>query len=176
MDEREKRVYEALEQWGIAFETYHHTAAYTMEQCAQFDRETGFGPGAAHCKNLFLCNRQKTQFYLLIVNGDKPFRTADISKQLGISRLSFGPEDKLLEYLGCQPGAIGPMGLLWDEGRAVQVVCDDSLPGADVLLFHPNINTATVSLSPADFFEIYLPHTGHEPRFVTIPSATEAPR
>ena len=68
------------------------------------------------------------------------------------------------------------MGLLWDEGRAVQVVCDDSLPGADVLLFHPNINTATVSLSPADFFEIYLPHTGHEPRFVTIPSAPEAPQ
>lgn len=171
--QEEEKVYGTLEAWGVPFAAYHHEPAYTMEQCAEFDRTHGFGAGTSHCKNLFLCNRQKTKFYLLVIDGDKPFRTADISRQLGVSRLSFGPEEQLLAYLGCHPGAIGPMGLLWDEQNEVELLLDEDLKKADTLLVHPGVNTATIALSSKNFFETYLPRTVHAPRFVTLPGAAD---
>lgn len=162
------RVLSALRSWGVSFDLYRHEAAHTMEDCARFDSATPELAAASHCKNLFLCNRAKTRFYLLVLDGDKPFRSAEVSHAMGVSRLSFGSEERLFELLGCRSGAVSPMGLLFDGEGAVQLVCDEALLSKETLLFHPCDNTATVVLSSKDFFETFLPRTGHAPLFVQI--------
>jgi len=109
MPQREEALYRTLAGLGITYERYEHPPAHTMEDCAGIDIRT-----AVHCKNLFLCNRQATEYYLLMLRSDKTFRTAEISRQISTSRLRFGSAEKLMEYLGVEPGAVGPMGLLHD--------------------------------------------------------------
>ena len=167
MLEREQQVYDALSALRIPFTSIQHHAARTMDDCKSIVSE----PGVAYCKNLFLCNRQKTQFYLLLILPDKVFHTASVSRQLGVSRLSFAPEDLLPVYLGLYPGAVSPMGLLNDTEGRVRLLVDSDLPRSPRVAFHPCVNTATVTLPTQDFFNIFLPHTGHIPTMVSLPAA-----
>ena len=133
-----------LDTLKIPYQYYEHDPAYTMEDCAAFDRKAGMEQDVAHCKNLFLTNRQKTEFYLLVLAGDKPYRTGDFCRALSVSRLSFGPPEALEALLRVHPGAVNPLSLLFDREHRVQLVCDAAMRSASALLFHPGENTATV--------------------------------
>ncbi len=106
--ERELRVYNYLDKLGIEFERVDHESATTMEACLEVDKALG----TLMCKNLFLCNRQKTRFYLLLMPGDKKFKTKELSSQIGSARLSFADADDMLKYLDIEPGAVSIMGLM----------------------------------------------------------------
>ena len=160
----EQAVYRALTGMGIAFDVIQHEAAYSMEECAWV-----MEPLNATCvKNIFLCPRNQSRFYLLITRPEAKLKTSDISKQAGASRLAFAPEEKLWYYLREKPGAISPMGLIFDEAREVTVLVDEALHRAPRVAFHPCVNTASLALSSDDFFDVFLKGLGYEPVYVTI--------
>lgn len=150
-DPRELPVYAALDALEIPYERFTHDPAMTMADCAVFDA----GRDAAHCKNLFLSNRQGTQFYLLLVVGEKPFQTKDISRQLGVSRLSFGTPEQLQKTLGVLPGAVTPMGLVHESAKDVHVALDRELSGWERMIVHPNVNTASIVLKTKDLLRFF---------------------
>ena len=166
--ENEAAVYEFLTRLQIPFYRIDHEPVHTMEDCLAIDRALG----GEICKNLFLCNQQRTVFYLLMIQETKQFKTKDISKQLGVSRLSFGTPEHMQQLLHIAPGAVSPMGLLFESARDVRLVLDDDLLKADQLGCHPCVNTASIRLSMQDLLQKYLPATGHTPTFVSIPPAT----
>ena len=167
----EQEVLDALNQLGILWQLVHHEPVETMEDLAQLDRKLSI----KHPKNLFLCNRQKTSFYLLLMEGRKTFRTATVSKQLGVARLSFANPEYLWSYLKTKPGGISPFGLLFDQANQVSLVIDRDLQKEEAFCFHPCVQTASVIIKSKDFFEVFLPATGHRPIWVNIePDLTEA--
>lgn len=162
--EVERRTYEFLDEVGVEYETLWHEAAFTMEECERVERKLG----APVCKNLFLCNRQKTQFYLVMLPGDKVFKTKDITWQLGCARLSFAGEEDMVKMLGIHPGAVSPMGLMNDVDKRVTLAVDKDLTGSEWLGCHPCVNTATVKLRVSEFLDKFLPATGHDYTLVTL--------
>lgn len=120
------------------------------------------------CKNLFLCNRQKTNFYLLMMPGDKPFKTKELSHQLGIARLSFASPEDMEQYLDCTPGSSSIMGLANDAENKVQLLMDEDIKAGEYLGCHPCINTSSLKLRTADVLETFLPAVHHEPIFVHL--------
>ena len=162
-DDRELPVYAALDALAIPYERFEHGPAMTMDDCAIFDA----GRDAAHCKNLFLTNRQGTSFYLLLLVGDKPFKTKDVSRQLGVARLSFGTPGQLEAMLGLLPGAVTPMGLVNDHTRTVHVLLDRDLLAWPRVIVHPNVNTASIVLSTPDLLR-FLHERGNEVTYVDI--------
>lgn len=148
MDPREIPVYEALSTQGIPYERIEHEDAHTMEDLTAIDEATG----VLHCKNLFLCDRQRTNFYLLLLGANKKFRTAEVSKQLGVARLSFAEPEYLFERLGLLPGAVTPMGLINDPDRVVTVLVDEDLEKEEEVLVHPNVSTVSIRLLVKDLF------------------------
>ena len=162
-------VLNVLEQLHISCRYMEHPAVHTMEDCRAIDARLG----APFCKNLFLQNRQGTQFYLLLIGADKPFRTAQVSKALGVSRLSFGNEEALDRLLGVSPGAITPMGLIFDTAHEVTLLADSAFRDVPQLCFHPCVNTASLAMRAEDFFRTFLPYTGHTPIWVDIPSSAD---
>lgn len=153
--EREKRVYALLDRLGIDFVRTDHpeTPATTMEVCAEVDKVLG----VKICKNLFLCNRQKTKYYLLIMPGDKPFKTKELSGQMGISRLSFADESAMLELLDVRPGSVSVMGLMNDRERRVTLVIDEDVLKEEFFGCHPCENTSSIRLKTADLIAKILP-------------------
>lgn len=162
-DPRELPVYAALDALSIPYERFAHAPAMTMEDCEVFDA----GRDAAHCKNLFLANRQGTDFYLLLLVGDKPFKTKDVSHQLGVARLSFGTPAQLEAVLGLLPGAVTPMGLVNDHTRAVHVLLDRDVVSWPSVIIHPNANTASIVLSTADLLR-FLEARGNRVTYVDV--------
>ena len=167
--ENEAAVYRLLNQLNIPFIRIDHEAVHTMEDCEIIDRQLG----GVICKNLFLCNQQKTVFYLLMLREDKAFKTKDISKQLGVSRLSFGTPEHMEQLLHIHPGAVSPMGLLFESAKDVHLVMDKDLLDDMELGCHPCVNTASIRLPMKAFLEVYLPATGHRPTFVSIPRSQQ---
>lgn len=161
-EDREARVLAFLDAQAVAYTLLHHAPAYTMDDCRDIVHEKD----VAYCKNLFLSNRQRTQFFLYSLREDRVFRTSDISHQLGASRLSFAPDALLPDLLGLLPGAVSPFGLLFDEEKRVRLVLDDALVRFPRIAFHPCVNTATVILSTSDFIHIVLPALAHTPAWV----------
>lgn len=154
----------ALKNLAIPYDLVRHEEVHTIEDCAWAQEQLG----ALVCKNLFLTPRNQSAFCLLVVRPDAVFRTADISWQIGSSRLSFGPSERLMAFLRVAPGAISPLGLLFDRQRRVQLLVDERLKLEERLAFHPNDNTQTLALKGADFFEKFLPAAAHPPRFVRL--------
>ena len=163
--EKEIACYDALDALGILYERADHEMANTMEQCLEIQTVLGVNI----CKNLFLCNRQKTQFYLLLLHGDKVFKTKDLSKQLGVSRLSFGTGEDLERLLHITAGSVSVLGLMHDTDCAVQLVVDSSVGGGDYIGCHPCINTSTLKIAMGDLMEKFLPKINHAPIFVDLP-------
>ena len=161
---KELAAYELLDSLGIAYTRVDHAPAMTMEDCLEIDAALG----ASMCKNLFLCNRQCTDFYLLLLPGDKPFRTKALSAQLGVARLSFGSGEKMEELLGVLPGAATAMGLAFDKTCRVQVLIDRELLSGERIGMHPMVNTASVAITVTDLLEKLLPATSHTPIFVEL--------
>lgn len=162
---REVAVYDLLDRLGIAYGRVDHEAAFTMEACEAIDR--ALAP-AVICKNLFLCNTQKTSFYLLMLRGDKRFRTKEISAQLGVARLSFAPETLLPEYLGLTQGSVSVMGLMNDTAGRVRLLIDRDILMSEWVGCHPCINTSSLRLRVRDLTEVFLPAVGHAYTPVTV--------
>ena len=137
---------------------------FRSEKCAA----VGEALGMSVCKNLFLCNRQKTQFYLLCMGPDKPFHTKDLSRQIGSARLSFAPEESLWELLRCTPGSATILGLPNDKERLVQLLMEREVYQAEYFSCHPCVCTSTLKLKMADVLEKFLPRTGHQVTVVDL--------
>ena len=163
-------LYRLLDTLGIAYRVTEHEAAFTVEQA---DRLYGHLPGA-HTKNLFLRNKRGDRHYLVLVPSHKPVDIKALKAWLDESTLSFASPERLLRHLGLTPGSVTPFGLINDPGHIVTVVLDRDLLAADTLNFHPNRNTATLTLARADF-QRFLEHLGHELRLVALDGAGPAP-
>ncbi len=163
--ERETATYDLLDRLGISYCRLDHEPTATIEACEGVDRLLG----TRMCKNLFLCNRQKTQFYLLMIDGQKPLRTRDLSHQLGVSRLSFADPCFMEEFLHIAPGAVSVMGLMNDAGNRVQLVIDRSVLDQAQLGCHPCVNTASLRMETRDVLDRFLPAVHHEPIIVDLP-------
>ena len=155
---RELRVYDLLDSLEISYQRVDHAPAETMEDCKAVDEVLGVDM----CKNLFLCNRQKTKFYLLLMPGDKPFKTKEISSQINSARLSFADGDAMLQYLDIQPGAVSVMGLMNDSDNAVALLVDEDLLRDEFIGCHPCVNTSSLKIRSRDIFDIFLPKVQHK--------------
>ena len=160
----EIRTYDLLDRLSIPYERVDHAPAMTMEDCDAVDAVLG----VSMCKNLFLCNRQQTKFYLLMMPGEKPFKTKELSHQLGIARLSFAPEDFLLEYLDIHPGSVSVMGLFNDGENHVQLLIDSDLLSMEYTGCHSCVNTSSLRIRTKDLLEVFLPAVHHTPIPVTL--------
>ena len=149
---KEIKVYDVLDSLGMEYEQIDHAPAMTMEVCRDIDEALG----ATICKNLFLCNRQKTQFYLLMIPGDKAFHTKEISSQIRSARLSFGDPEFMEEFLDITPGAVSVMGLMNDTGNHVRLLVDEDILKGEFLGCHPCVNTSSLKLRTRDVFGTFL--------------------
>ena len=163
--EKERRCYDLLDGLGIEFYRIDHEHADTIEAC----REVEGLLGCVICKNLFLTNRQQTDFYLLIMPGQKPFKTKYLSAQIGSSRLSFGGAEDMERLLGVTPGSVSLLGLMNDREGKVRLLVDRDLLGDENFGCHPCINTSSLRIAMRDVREKLLPALGHEPTFVELP-------
>lgn len=162
--EREIRVYDFLDKLGLSYQRTDHGHADTMEACHEIDAVLN----VLICKNLFLCNRQKTEFYLLMMPGDKPFKTKEIPGQVGCARLSFASAEAMLTYLDIEPGAVSIMGLMNDKDNKVQLLIDEDVLKGEYLGCHPCVNTSSLKLKTRDVTDIFLPAVHHEPIIVHL--------
>ena len=167
--EKEIKVYDLLDSLGIEYERTDHEEANTMEACNEIDKVLD----VIICKNLFLCNRQETQFYLLMMPGDKPFKTKDLSKQIGSARLSFGKAEYMEEYLDIKPGAVSIMGLMNDTEHHIQLLMDRPVAESEYLGCHPCVSTSSLKMKTKDILDKFLPAVGHEPVIIDLPVPDE---
>ncbi len=165
--EKEIRCYDLLDALGVDYWRVDHYAANTIEVCAAIDEVLG----ATICKNLFLCNRQKTAFYLLMIPGNKVFKTKDLSHQIGSSRLSFAGAEDMEKYLDITPGSVSVLGLMNDREKQVQLLVDEDILKDEWLGCHPCINTSSLRIRTADVFGPVLNAMGHEMRTVSLNEA-----
>jgi Ala-tRNA(Pro) deacylase len=162
--EKEIRVYDFLDEVGVSYQRVDHEALATMDACLEVDELLG----VHMCKNLFLCNEQKTKFYLLLMPGDKKFKTKDLSKQIGSARLSFGSYEDMEKYLDITPGSVSIMGVMNDKDNQVQLLLDEDIMKEKYLACHPCINTSSIKVKMEDVLERFLPAVGHEPIVVKL--------
>ena len=162
--EREIRVYDYLDKLGIEYQRVDHESAMTMEACEAIDEVLG----TLMCKNLFLCNRQKTAFYLLLMPGDKKFKTKELSSQIGSARLSFAEAEDMLKYLDIEPGAVSVMGLMNDKDHGVRLLVDEDVKAGEYIGCHPCVNTSSLKIKTSDIFEKFLPAVGHVAEIVHL--------
>ena len=165
----EQACYALLDSLGIAYDRVDHEPLFTIEACAEVDHAFG----TPICKNLFLMNSNRSAFYLLLMPGGKPFRTKDVSAQIGSTRLSFAPEEKMRELLHVTPGSVTVLGLQFDTGSRVQLLIDDDLAREPFFACHPCINTSSLRFSTSELLEKLLPAMRHTPRFVSLPPRAE---
>lgn len=167
--DREIRVYDFLDSIGISYQRTDHEEANDMDACNEIDKVLG----TLICKNLFLCNRQKTEFYLLMMPGDKPFKTKDITSKLGCARLSFASPEYMLEFLDIKPGAVSVMGLMNDKDNRVQLVIDKPVVEQATFGCHPCVSTSSLKFDTADIMQKFLPAVHHDPIIVDLPDYSE---
>lgn len=160
----EAAAFDLLEELRIPYDRVSHDHADTMEDCAAISDILGI----RICKNLVLCNRQKTEFYLLTMPEDKPFHTKDLSHQIGSARLSFAPEEALWELLHCTPGSATVLGLMNDAEHRVRLLMEREVYEAEYFSCHPCICTSSLKLKTSDVLHKFLPHTGHDVTVVDL--------
>lgn len=162
--EKELRVYDFLDRLGIKYKRTDHAPAENMEVCAEIDKVLD----CLICKNLFLTNRQQTSFYLLMMPGDKVFKTKELSPQLNTARLSFASEELMERFIGTTAGSASVMGLVNDSENRVQLVIDRDVVRNEYVGCHPCINTSSLKIKTSDITDIFLPAVHHEPVFVEL--------
>ena len=161
---KEIRVYDFLDKMGVEYDRIDHEPAFTMEVCQEIDNVLG----ATICKNLFLCNRQKTSFYLLMIPGDKVFKTKELSHQIGSARLSFGEPEYMEEFLDITPGAASVMGLMNDTENRVRLLVDEDVLKGEYLGCHPCVNTSSLRLRTEDVFGRLIKEMHHDMTVVQL--------
>ena len=162
--EKEIRTYDFLDRLGVHYQRIDHEPAMTMEVCADIDEALE----ATICKNLLLCNRQCTAFYLLMIPGSKQFKTSELSHQIGSSRLSFAAPEYMEQFLDITPGSVSVLGLMNDKENRVQLLIDGDVLKGEFVGMHPCINTSSLRLKTNDMVNTVIPAMGHEPRIVSL--------
>jgi len=162
--EREIRTYDFLDRLGIEYKRTDHERADNMEACNEIDAVLD----VIICKNLFLCNRQKTAFYLLMMPGDKKFKTKELSAQIDSARLSFADPEDMLKYLDIEPGAVSIMGLMNDKDKRVSLLIDEDVLEGEYIGCHPCVCTSSLKIKTQDILNKFLPETGHAYRTVHL--------
>lgn len=165
---QELAIYDRLEEMNISYVRVDHDRADTMEICREVEKILE----GEICKNLFLCNRQQTEFYLLLMPGDKPFKTKFLSAQLGCSRLSFAGDEHMKELLNTIPGSVSALELLFDTEGKVKLVIDRELCKDEYVCGHPGISTSTLKLKREELLR-FVQSTGHEPIYIDLPDPRE---
>ena len=163
--DKEIRVYNLLDSLEVPYLRIDHEAAMTMEACAAVDAALG----AVICKNLMLCNRQNTEFYLLLLPGNKPFKTKELSKQIGSSRLSFAAAEYMESFLDITPGSLSVLGLMNDKEHRVRLLIDEDVLKGEYIGCHPCINTSSLRIPLRDMLEKIIPAMGHPYTTVSLP-------
>ena len=166
---KEIRTYDLLDQLGISYKRIDHAPAMTMEDCQEIDEALQ----ATVCKNLFLCNRQETAFYLLMIPDTKTFHTKDLSAQIGSARLSFAKPEYMEKYLDITPGSVSVMGLMNDTEGKVQLLIDEDVMKDPYFGCHPCINTSSLKIRTSDLIAKIIPALKHAPKMVKLPGAEE---
>ena len=161
---REMRTYDFLDKLGISYQRTDHERADTMEACNAIDAVLN----VVICKNLFLCNRQKTAFYLLMMPGGKKFKTKELSALINSARLSFAEAEDMLKYLDIEPGAVSIMGLMNDREHSVRLLIDEDILKDEYIGCHPCVCTSSLKMKTADVLERFLPAVGHTYRTVQL--------
>ena len=156
--EKEIRTYDLLDKLGVAYERVDHAPAMTMEVCQEIDKVLQ----ATICKNLFLCNRQETKFYLLMIPDTKVFHTKDLSAKIGSARLSFAKPEYMEKFLDITPGSVSVLGLMNDTENHVQLLIDEDVLKGEYLGCHPCINTSSLRLKTKDIFEVFTKAVHHD--------------
>ena len=164
--QKEIAVYDLLDSLSISYDRVDHQAMMTIAQCEEVDKSLGI----SICKNLFLCNQQKTKFYLLLMPGMKKFVTKEVCKLIPSPRLSFANETYMEEFLNITPGSVSIMGLMNDKENRVKLLIDREVAEAEYLGCHPCINTSSLKMKTTDVLERFLPAVGHEYQILDIPS------
>lgn len=162
--EKETRCYDLLNKLGIQYSGLDHDHADTIDLCLGIEEKLG----CKICKNLFLCNRQKTNFYLLLMPGEKPFKTKFLSEQIGSSRLSFGDAEDMERLLDITPGSVSVLGLMNDTAHEVKLIIDRELLSEEFIGCHPCINTSTLKIKRDDILNVLLPALGYEATIVDL--------
>jgi hypothetical protein len=156
--EKERKCYEFLEKIGIDYEVVDHEEASDMDKCLEIETVLG----VKICKNIMLCNRQETRFFIFMMPGDKKYVTKDVSKKIGMSRLSFAKEEHLKDYLNVTPGSVSVLGLLNDIDNRVELVIDRDVIGQNHIRCHPCVNTSTLKIKTDDFLTKIIPALNKE--------------
>ena len=162
---KEERCYDLLDRLGITYTRVDHEHADTIEACKEIEKLLG----CEICKNLFLTNRQMTEVWLLLMPGEKPFKTKLLSRQIGSARLSFASPEQMLRYLDITPGSVSVLGLMNDSEKKVRLLIDRDLLSQESIGMHPCINTSSLRVKTADLTEKLLPAMEHEPTIVDLP-------
>lgn len=162
--DKEMASFEVLEKLDIPFMAIDHGAAATVDDCIEIEAVLGI----EICKNLFLRNQSKTEFYLLVMPGAKRFVTKDVSKKIGTSRLSFAEAEFMEKYLNITPGSVSILGLMNDTEKKVHLLMDREIAQAEYIGCHPCINTSSLKIKTTDILEKFLPYTGHKPLIVEL--------
>ena len=162
--DKEIRVYDLLDSLGIEYQRIDHAETMTMEACASVDAALE----ATICKNLLLCNRQQTAFYLLMMPGDKPLKTSELSKKIDSSRLSFAPGELMEQLVDITPGSLSVMGLMNDRENRVQLLIDEEVLTGEYIGCHPCINTSSLRMKTEDLINKIIPAMSHTIQVVTL--------
>lgn len=162
--EKEMKVYDVLERLSIKYERLDHGVTPSIDSCLEVEEILKI----EICKNLFLCNTQKTNFYLLMMPGNKKFKTAELSRQIQTSRLSFADSIYMEEFLDITPGSVSVMGLMNDHEHRVKLIIDREILSNEFVGCHPCINTTSLKIRTKDLLEKFLPYTQHEPTIVDL--------
>lgn len=167
--EREKAVYEVLEKLEIPYKKYEHKAIFTIDEANALNIDI---PGH-HCKNIFICDRKKRLFFLIIIPDHKKVDFKIIEEQLSLKGLRFAPEEMLHNYLGVEAGSVTPFGLINDKEKKIEVIIDEEVMAADYVSFHPNVNTSTITTKLEDFTK-FLKWCGNKLQYIQLESVNEA--
>jgi len=151
-----------LNRLGVAVQMHEHPPLRTVQQSKELRGEL---PGG-HCKNLFLRDHKKRN-YLVVTLEDRPIDLVKLAEKIGSGRLSFGSSDRLMEFLGVEPGAVTPFALINDATRAVSVALDAGMLKLSPLNYHPLVNTMTAAIAPADLLK-FIRACGHEPKIIEL--------
>lgn len=163
-EEKEMKTYDVLDELGIKYSRTDHGPVGTIADCLEVDKVLGI----TICKNLFLCNRQKTAFYLLMMPGHKTLRTKELSAQIPTSRLSFASGDDMIKYLNVAPGSATVMGLIYDTDNQVQLLVDEEILREEYVGCHPCVNTSSLKLRTEDVFGKFLEAVHHDCKTVEL--------
>ena len=161
---KEIKIYDFLDGLGIEYQRIDHPAAATMEACEEIDKVLN----ATICKNLMLCNRQQTEFYLLLMPGNKPFKTKDLSAQIGSARLSFATPMHMEQYLDVTPGSASVLALINDTDKVVRLLIDEDVLSGEYFGCHPCVNTSSLKIKTADLLDKILPSISVYPIIVKL--------